>query len=257
MRLIRPGCTGPPASAMRQPSRHDPPRDPRHHQAHPRPHAAPLEAGGLQLPASAVGHGRGICSGSRTAPRIRRATMRAAPGLGRRPRAARRGHRAARTRSSGSSACWSSSGTAVSLAERENMFGRRRIAGRPWMSSRVRAARLRGRIAGLVVPRHAHIRLANPRTAQTASQRLVAPLLQLRPRGGREREPRGQAHLIAYQQDIGRQFETVRTAGQQAARRLCAAVRRWIFFTLPGVAGRRRRVRADPAHVRGEWTHRR
>ena len=74
----------PAAPALRQPPRHDPPRDQGHHQAHPRRHAAGLEDGGLQLAAPPVGH---LAEPARLQGRHRQPDRRDRdrPGLGGRP----------------------------------------------------------------------------------------------------------------------------------------------------------------------------
>ena len=79
-RLARPRVAArrSPAPAVRQPPGHDPPRDPRHHQAHPRRRCSCAGRWTGTTPRRARRGRRGTCSGSRTAPPTRPAVSRAA-----------------------------------------------------------------------------------------------------------------------------------------------------------------------------------
>ena len=126
----------------------------------------------------------------------------------------------------------------VSLNEQEGMFGRRRDSGAPLDGNLENdAPDFTADPNGDVIPLDSHIRLANPRTAQTANQRLIRRSynydLGLDPNGDIQA-----GHIfVAYNQDLERQFETVqkRLIGEP----LIDYVQPFgggYFYALPGVA---------------------
>ena len=81
----------------------------------------------------------------------------------------------------------------VSIAEQEEMIGRRRPSGYPLDANSIHAApNFALDPNGGAIPLTAHMRLANPRTPQTGESRILAPGLQLRPRP----RQRGHKHFV-------------------------------------------------------------
>ncbi|WP_036507618.1 MULTISPECIES: iron uptake transporter deferrochelatase/peroxidase subunit [Nocardia] len=100
----------------------------------------------------------------------------------------------------------------VSINEQENMFGRRRDSGAPLDGNQeFDTPDYAADPEGSVIPLDSHIRLANPRTPETARQQLVRRSYNY-DLGVERNGNMASGHIFTcFQQDVARQFEAIQT----------------------------------------------
>ncbi len=146
----------------------------------------------------------------------------------------------------------------VGFKEQENIFGRMRDSGAPLDGSvEFDIPNYAADPTGIYTPLDAHIRLANPRTAETADQRILRRSYNYDLGADLNGNLQAGHIFTCYQQDVERQFakNQARLAGG-AAHRLRAAVWRRLLLRLSRRSGRQRLVRQATPGLNDQRPHR-